>query len=234
MKKIIVLLLVAITLSIVADEISLTTPNGSFTFKIESDGTVNSGKIVDEIAEKIDLIQQKYISKLNKLDQKRANKTFDEIYELLALLPEDISMNINQSSAQTSKSSGSASFNLQMDVTENAPIEKPVPKQQVQIIEKPATNLISYSKFSQLKDNIDEESFADDKMAVLKIAIKSYHFKVNQLTELIALFSYADEKVEVVRRVYPKVVDKENAHNILKSFTFSSDKEEVQTIIDRY
>jgi len=68
-------------------------------------------------------------------------------------------------------------------------------------------------------------------MSVVRIAANSKHFTCDQLIQLVGAFSFADEKIDVVRIVYPKVVDKGNAHNILGAFTYSDDKKEVEQII---
>ncbi|MBT4332093.1 MAG: hypothetical protein HOD64_02355, partial [Candidatus Cloacimonetes bacterium] len=104
MKKILILSLLALTVLVFADGISM-----SVSVDETSSSNSSSVNVVDEIANRIDVLQNKYFSKLNKLDQKRANKIIDEIYELLALLPDDIS---------TSNQNANANFNITFDVNE--------------------------------------------------------------------------------------------------------------------
>ena len=81
--------------------------------------------------------------------------------------------------------------------------------------------------------NVENEGFADDKISVVRIAAKSNYFTINQLIRLVDAFSFSEDKINVVRIVYPKIVDKDNAHNLLNAFTYSEDKQEVEKIINR-
>jgi hypothetical protein len=67
----------------------------------------------------------------------------------------------------------------------------------------------------------------------VRIAANSKYFTIDQLVRLLELFSFSDDKINIVRIVYPRVVDKDNAHNLLGAFTYSDDKKKVEQIINR-
>lgn len=94
--------------------------------------------------------------------------------------------------------------------------------------------LMSEQDFSELCENIKTEGFESDKIYVIKLAAKYNRFTVSQLIELIDLMTFPNDKIEVVKIVYPNVVDKYNSHLIINSFTHSSDKESVQKIINDF
>ena len=241
MKKTIILLITLISsVFIMADSFSFDSPAGGFKISVDETNSINSQKssIVDEIAERVEYLQKKYNSKLNKLDQKRADKTIDQIFELLALLPEDIyisSQNVNPQPSSNVGISMNVSTNHSFDSSSqlSTTSKSEVIETQAQIVETVETAM-SNSDFQSLLSSVKNEGFADDQLKIVRISAKSRYFSINQLIELIDIFSFADDKVECVKLVYPKIVDKDNSHSLLGAFTYSSDKEEVEQIINRY
>lgn len=94
--------------------------------------------------------------------------------------------------------------------------------------------LMSESDFEELCSNIKSEGFESDKIYVIQLASKYNRFTVVQLIKLIDLMSFSNDKIEVVKIVYPNVVDKYNSHLIINAFTNSSDKERVKKIINEF
>ncbi|MBT5420438.1 MAG: DUF4476 domain-containing protein [Candidatus Cloacimonetes bacterium] len=221
MKKILILSLLALTVLVFADGISM-----SVSVDETSSSNSSSVNVVDEIANRIDVLQNKYFSKLNKLDQKRANKIIDEIYELLALLPDDIS---------TSNQNANANFNITFDVNEQQAETQPsVVEHKIEIVEEIDEPVaMSSSEFQQLLSNVQDEGFADNQTSVVRIAAKSKYFSISQLITIVDEFSFSDDKINIVRIVYPRVVDTDNSHNLIGAFTFSGDKEKVEQIISQ-
>jgi len=67
----------------------------------------------------------------------------------------------------------------------------------------------------------------------VNIAAKSKYFSISQLITLLDVFSFSDDKINIVQIVYQQVVDKDNAHNLLGAFTYSDDKDRVEQIISQ-
>jgi len=219
MRKLLVLSLLVFSISAFADGISM-----SVTVDDNSSANTSSLNVVDEIAARMEILQNKYHTKLNKLDQKRAAKLVDEIYELLALLPDDISVS-NQNS--------NANLNITFDVNDQQSSNNNTEKEVKVVEEVSGPSSMSTTEFQQLIDNVKAEGFADDKTSVVRIAAKSKYFSISQLIQLLDLFSFSDDKINIVQIVYPRVVDKDNAHNLLGAFTYSDDKDQVEQIISR-
>ncbi|AFH50330.1 Hypothetical protein IALB_2627 [Ignavibacterium album JCM 16511] len=94
--------------------------------------------------------------------------------------------------------------------------------------------LLNEKEFAELCEKIKSEGFESDKIYVIQLAAKYNRFTVAQLITLIDLMSFSNDKIEVVKIVYPNVVDKYNSHLIINAFTHSSDKERVKKIINDF
>ena len=88
------------------------------------------------------------------------------------------------------------------------------------------------SDFSNLVSRIRGESFSDDQLRVLRTAAKNYNFSCGQIVTLISCFTYSQDKMEALRITYPKVTDPRNNYTILDSFTYSTDKEAAEAIMN--
>lgn len=251
------LLIIAIMacFAIYAQGFTIQTPEGSMQMTItgvDSEGNTKSGKIIDMIVAKLEQLEKDYHSKLSKLDQKRAQNIVEEIYGLLALLPEDSSVTI--SSSQTTSSTTSSQPNININISGTMVEEKPTqtikesPKKPEARIEdkpqKPAPKVeqtvissrshLSDSDFNDLIARIGKESFSDDKLRVLRTAAKNSRFNVNQITRLIGAYTYSEDKIQALQIAYPDCVDPHNNYKILDAFTYSSDKEEAEGIINSH
>ncbi len=224
MKKIMILVLLSVFTFAFAESISFESSAGSMKITIDgsSSGNVQSSTILEEIAARLEKLESKYVPKLNKLDKNKAAKLIDEIYELLASLPEDVSVSVRSTTSTPSSQIQSANVSISIDVNE------PVIEEEITF-----NNAMSESEFKQLLSNVENESFADDQTSVVRIAANSKYFTIDQLVRLLELFSFSDDKINIVRLVYPKIVDKDNSHNLLGAFTYSDDKKEVEQIINK-
>lgn len=93
---------------------------------------------------------------------------------------------------------------------------------------------LSEEEFSSLSSAIKNESFEENKLNVVEIAVRSSFFTIDQVIRLVDLITYSAGKIKTVELTYPKVVDKYNAHLLFNAFTYSSDKEKLKEIINRH
>jgi hypothetical protein len=92
---------------------------------------------------------------------------------------------------------------------------------------------ISEEEFTGLIESIKNESFQENQLSIVQISARYNYFTVNQVVRVIELFSFSDGKLKSLEYLYPNVVDKFNSHQIINSFTYSSDKEKATEIINR-
>lgn len=244
MRKLLTFLMIVLALALFAEKISLETPMGAFKLNVEesTEGKVLKTKtalVSDEIAMRMDTLEKSYCSKLNGMDKRKASKLMNEIYDLLALIPDHVKVmqtaNYEEPELTTSSSSSSveSSININVNVNDDMGFDNEQPQENALPVIVPKKKAMSESEFNKFKQNVENESFGDDMLSVVRIGAKSKYFTTNQVVRLIELFSFSDEKIETVQICWPKVVDQDNAHNLIGAFTFSSDKEKVENIINQ-
>lgn len=224
---IIVILLSASMLS--AQSFSIQTDMSGMTMKVEENTAQNAGtSLIDEIVVRLEKLETIHNAKLNKVDQKKSGQLINEIYELLSMMPDDVNISIVSTEKNQPAQSPESSVNINIQFSEQEYSEE----QEVQA-QKETVNAMSEAEFKKLKSNVENESFADDQISVIRIAAKNKYFTIDQLIRLLSVFSFAEDKIEAVRIVYPKVVDPDNAHNLMSAFTYSDDKKTVENIISQ-
>lgn len=86
--------------------------------------------------------------------------------------------------------------------------------------------------FRQGKGAIAQQTFDDDKMMVAKQFLSNHCLQVNQVIELIKLFTFESEKLEFAKYAYTHTFDRKNYYLLNNSFTFSNSKEELARYIN--
>lgn len=86
--------------------------------------------------------------------------------------------------------------------------------------------------FNEILDAVNREAFAADKLNILQITGRNGAFTISQIVRLIELFPFRDDKITVVRYLYPTSFDKYNAFKLIAAFTFRDDKDTVTKIIN--
>jgi len=121
-------------------------------------------------------------------------------------------------------SEGGLSVVMEVEETGSGPVEV------VEVVEvaQPEVFPMPPPAFDALRDAIEEESFDDEKLAILRDATRHNLFLVSQAIVLIELFTFSDGKVEAGVMLHPQVLDIENWYRVYGAYTFDSDKEELR------
>lgn len=109
----------------------------------------------------------------------------------------------------------------------SGPQQPPPPPPQPQ----PQVYPIAENQLQNLIQAINKESFGDAKLRVLEVAAPSQYFLVSQVTKILQRFSFGDDKLDAVRVLWPRVLDRENAYQLYQSFTFQGEKDQLRQII---
>ncbi len=88
--------------------------------------------------------------------------------------------------------------------------------------------------FSSFKQSISNESFDNTRMNIAKSVINTNYFTSAQIKELLPLFSFEGNKLEMAKYAYKNTLDKNNYFSVADCFTFSSNKDELMRYIQNY
>ncbi|HEX6431469.1 MAG TPA: DUF4476 domain-containing protein [Niastella sp.] len=93
---------------------------------------------------------------------------------------------------------------------------------------------IADDTFNAFIETIRRESFDDSRMTIAKSIIDQNYFTTAQVRQLVTLFSFENNKVEIAKYMYGKTLDRKNYFVIYNAFTFSKSKEELAEYIRNY
>ncbi|MBL4593692.1 MAG: DUF4476 domain-containing protein [Flavobacteriales bacterium] len=83
------------------------------------------------------------------------------------------------------------------------------------------SDCMNESSFNRLLKIMQNATFDDDKLNVVKQAVALNYFSVNQVGVIMDQFTFDDSKLEFSKLAYNKTVDKENYFVVSSKFTFS-------------
>ena len=87
-----------------------------------------------------------------------------------------------------------------------------------------------HKDFKMMCEVVEDASFPDKMIGVIKVACISSYFTSKQCAELLSIFSFEKDKLQALKVLRPKMLDL-NPKEIQKQFTFSSGKEEAMEIM---
>ena len=94
--------------------------------------------------------------------------------------------------------------------------------------------VMSDNEFRGLIIAISKEPFSRGKQQIINSSADHYFFSLDQLIKVLAQFSFDDEKLNIVKVLYPKVLDQNRNYLLYDSFTFSSSKEKLGDYLNSF
>jgi Domain of unknown function (DUF4476) len=89
------------------------------------------------------------------------------------------------------------------------------------------SNVMSEREFSNVKDQIRKEWFENNRLISVKFIIDKNNFTTAQVKDLMLLFTFENNRLEVAKYAYCKTMDQKNYYRLNDVLTFSSSKEEL-------
>lgn len=97
----------------------------------------------------------------------------------------------------------------------------------------PQPCLVPHEDFTQIMASIKKESFNNTKITLAKQILRSKQcFSVNQVKEMIKLFSFDDSKLEIAKYAWDYTIDRDNYYQVADVFSFSSNKEKLMKFLE--
>ena len=94
--------------------------------------------------------------------------------------------------------------------------------------------VINDQLFQTFYKEMKNEPFKDDRMKLLNAALAGSDFTSVQCLQLTKLYTFDDDRMEIMKIMYPRIVDKEAFFTVINTLTFSSSKEKMKDFIIGY
>ena len=92
-------------------------------------------------------------------------------------------------------------------------------------------NVMNGREFEVLKESLRKEWFEANRLISVRFIIDKNNFTTQQVKELMLLFTFEKNRLEIARYAYSKTVDKKNYYLVNEVLTFSSSKDELARFI---
>ena len=87
-----------------------------------------------------------------------------------------------------------------------------------------------HKDFKMMCEVVEDASFSDKMIGVIKVACISSYFTSKQCAQLLSMFSFEDDKLKALKVLHPRMLDIDTKP-ILKQFTFSDNKDKAIVIL---
>lgn len=95
-----------------------------------------------------------------------------------------------------------------------------------------AKAVLDAAGLAKLKAAIGKESFEDTKVTLLKSALKNKQLSAEQLLELLSLYSFEENKIDIAKYCYKKLNDADEFYTVMEAFSFDASKEELNSWVE--
>lgn len=94
--------------------------------------------------------------------------------------------------------------------------------------------VMTSGEFNRVLQSIDKEWLESNKLKSALNVVKNNMLTSKQVKELVLLFSFENNKLELARQAYGNTVDKRNYDDVINLLTFSSSRSELERYIRSY
>lgn len=93
---------------------------------------------------------------------------------------------------------------------------------------------VPYESFQSMKQSLRRESFDNNRLTLAKQMMERNNFEAAQVREMLQLFSFESNRLELAKYAYRNTVDKRNYHLVYDMFSFTSSKDELSRYISNF
>jgi hypothetical protein len=112
------------------------------------------------------------------------------------------------------------------------PAPAPAPTPAAQPVAQGCVTPMSSADFSRAKTSVQNQSFSESRMKTAKQFTRANCLNVNQIREIMDLFSFDDDKLEYAKFAYDFCTDKRNYFQLSDGFKFSSSSDSLNDFLD--
>lgn len=88
--------------------------------------------------------------------------------------------------------------------------------------------------FDQFYSSLKSEPFDSGKESIIKVAIKGNSFSCEQVKKICELYTFDSNRLPLLKRFYPNIIDKGNVFTLVDILSFSSSKKEFMKFVEDY
>ena len=123
-------------------------------------------------------------------------------------------------------------FALAMPImaSEQIPQKERYPRKEMRYERKPRA--MHHKDFKMMCEVVDDASFHEKKIGVIKVACISSYFNSRQCAKLLSMISFDDAKLNALKVLAPRIIDKD-VTEIVKQFSFTSSKDKALEILSK-
>ena len=88
--------------------------------------------------------------------------------------------------------------------------------------------------FQTFYNEMKKEPFKDDRIKLLNAALAGSDFTSSQCLQLTKLYTFDDDRMEIMKIMYPRIVDKEAFFTVINTLTFTSSKDKMNDFVIGY
>lgn len=89
-------------------------------------------------------------------------------------------------------------------------------------------------RFAAFMKSVDDVSFAAEKVNVVRAVAPKNWFSTSQVRAALDRFAFSENKRDVFRVMYPRMVNPDEGHTLLSAFSFSSDRQAALDIMAEF
>ena len=119
---------------------------------------------------------------------------------------------------------------IPMMALEQIPQKERYPRKEMRYERKPRA--MHHKDFKMMCEVVDDASFHEKKIGVIKVACISSYFNSKQCAKLLSMISFDDAKLNALKVLAPRIIDKD-VTEIVKQFSFSSSKDKALEILSK-
>lgn len=94
--------------------------------------------------------------------------------------------------------------------------------------------LMKSKNFDEFFNLLKSQSFASERMTLIDNALITSNFTCEQCKKIIGLYSFDSERLPLMEKMYPKIVDKQNFFKVIGLLDFQSSKNRMNEFVKKY
>lgn len=88
--------------------------------------------------------------------------------------------------------------------------------------------------FQKFLEDVKNEPFEKDRISLINAALANSDFTCGQCIQLLKLYTFDNERMKLMKMMYPRIIDKQAFFTVIDILTFSSSKEEMNKFVRDY